>query len=154
MGLSMGGFCALVAARIVPVDVVLAFGPQWSVVPGIVPGEERWWSISGHPKFDKAGEFQGYRGSAKDITVEHERKLVDSRLAEFDSLTGLANRHRMDKKLESTLAAYKAAKRSCTASRKDMEASEDAVARDVVRAATITAWGNSMGTEPCNYSAL
>jgi diguanylate cyclase (GGDEF)-like protein len=77
-------------------------------------GRQSWWSISGHPKFDKAGEFQGYRGSAKDISVEYERQLVDSRLAEFDSLTGLANRHRMDKKLESTLAAYKAAKRSCT----------------------------------------
>ncbi|WP_411292117.1 putative bifunctional diguanylate cyclase/phosphodiesterase [Sphingorhabdus sp.] len=75
---------------------------------------QSWWSISGHPKFDAAGRFQGYRGSAKDITVEHERKVVDSRLAEFDSLTGLANRHRMDKKLESTLAAYKAAKRCCT----------------------------------------
>ena len=79
-----------------------------------VGGRQSWWSISGHPKFDKAGEFQGYRGSAKDISVEYERQLVDSRLAEFDSLTGLANRHRMDKKLESTLAAYKAAKRSCT----------------------------------------
>lgn len=77
-------------------------------------GRQTWWSISGHPKFDKAGEFQGYRGSAKDITVEYERKLVDSRLAEFDSLTGLANRHRMDKKLEGILAAYKSAKRSCT----------------------------------------
>lgn len=42
MGLSMGGFCALVAAQILPVDVVLAFGPQWSVVPGVVPGEDRW----------------------------------------------------------------------------------------------------------------
>ena len=79
-----------------------------------VGGRQSWWSISGHPKFDKAGEFQGYRGSAKDISVEYERQLVDSRLAEFDSLTGLANRHRMDKKLESTLAAYRAAKRSCT----------------------------------------
>jgi len=75
---------------------------------------QAWWSISGHPKFDKSGRFQGYRGSAKDITVEYERKLVDSRLAEYDSLTGLANRHRMDKKLESILAAYKSAKRSCT----------------------------------------
>ncbi len=77
-------------------------------------GRQSWWSISGHPKFDKSGNFEGYRGSAKDITVEYERQIVDSRLAEFDSLTGLANRHRMDKKLESTLAAYKAAKRSCT----------------------------------------
>ena len=79
-----------------------------------VEGRHTWWSISGHPKFDKSGNFQGYRGSAKDITVEYERKLVDSRLAEFDSLTGLANRHRMDKKLESILSAYKSAKRSCT----------------------------------------
>lgn len=77
-------------------------------------GRHTWWSISGHPKIDKSGHFQGYRGSAKDITVEYERKLVDSRLAEFDSLTGLANRHRMDKKLESILSAYKSAKRSCT----------------------------------------
>jgi diguanylate cyclase (GGDEF)-like protein len=77
-------------------------------------GRQTWWSISGHPKFDKSGNFQGYRGSAKDITTEYERKLVDSRLAEFDSLTGLANRHRMDKKLEGILAAYKTAKRSCT----------------------------------------
>ncbi|MGB5076131.1 MAG: EAL domain-containing protein [Sphingorhabdus sp.] len=77
-------------------------------------GRQTWWSISGHPKFDKSGNFQGYRGSAKDITVEYERKLVDSRLAEFDSLTGLANRHRMDKRLEGILASYKSAKRSCT----------------------------------------
>ena len=84
-------------------------------------GRQTWWSLSGHPKFDKAGEFQGYRGSAKDITTEHERKLVDSRLAEFDSLTGLANRHRMDKKLESTLAAYKSTKRSCALMMLDLD---------------------------------
>ena len=59
-------------------------------------GRQTWWSISGHPKFDKSGNFHGYRGNAKDVTVEYERKLVDSRLAEYDSLTGLANRHRMD----------------------------------------------------------
>jgi pimeloyl-ACP methyl ester carboxylesterase len=42
IGLSMGAFSALVAALILPVDVVLAFGPQWSVAPGIVPAENRW----------------------------------------------------------------------------------------------------------------
>jgi diguanylate cyclase (GGDEF)-like protein len=84
-------------------------------------GRQTWWSISGHPKFDKAGNFQGYRGSAKDITVEYERKLVDSRLAEYDSLTGLANRHRMDKRLDGILAAYKAAKRSCTLMMLDLD---------------------------------
>ena len=76
-------------------------------------GRQTWWSVSGHPKFDSAGKFHGYRGSAKDITVEYQRKLEDSRLAEYDSLTGLANRHRLNRRLESTLTAYRAAKRSC-----------------------------------------
>ena len=42
MGLSMGGFAALVAASLVPVDVVLAFSPQWSVLPAHMPAERRW----------------------------------------------------------------------------------------------------------------
>lgn len=76
-------------------------------------GKQIWWSISGQPKFGPNGNFLGYRGSAKDVSVEYERKLADSKMAEYDSLTGLANRHRMDKRLEQTLTAYKAAKRSC-----------------------------------------
>jgi diguanylate cyclase (GGDEF)-like protein len=84
-------------------------------------GRQTWWSISGHPKFDKNNNFQGYRGSAKDITIEYERKLVDSRLAEYDSLTGLANRHRMNRRLESILSSYKAAKRSCTLMMLDLD---------------------------------
>lgn len=39
LGLSMGAFSALAAARIVPVDVVLAFGPQWSVTS---EQDQRW----------------------------------------------------------------------------------------------------------------
>lgn len=72
-----------------------------------------WWSISGHPKFDEQGKFHGYRGSAKDVTLEYERKVMDSRMAEYDSLTGLANRHRMTRRLDSILAAYKSARRAC-----------------------------------------
>ncbi|MEQ1509479.1 MAG: EAL domain-containing protein [Sphingopyxis sp.] len=74
---------------------------------------QTWWMISGHPKFDKAGNFAGYRGSAKDVTVEYERKLADNQLAEYDSLTGLANRHRMTRRLDSALAAFTQARRSC-----------------------------------------
>lgn len=40
LGLSMGAFSALVAAQVLPVDVVLAFGPQYSIAPG--SGETRW----------------------------------------------------------------------------------------------------------------
>ncbi|MEO6387719.1 MAG: EAL domain-containing protein [Croceibacterium sp.] len=72
-----------------------------------------WWSISGHPKFDRRGTFVGYRGSAKDVTLEYERKLVDSRMAEYDGLTGLSNRHRINRRLDSILSAYKSAKRVC-----------------------------------------
>jgi len=78
-----------------------------------VEGSEVWWSISGRPQVDAAGDFHGYRGSAKDITAERERQRDAARLAQFDSLTGLANRHRMNKRLSTTLNAYRAAKRSC-----------------------------------------
>lgn len=40
LGQSMGAFAALVAAQVIPLDAVLAFGPQWSVAPGF--GETRW----------------------------------------------------------------------------------------------------------------
>lgn len=76
-------------------------------------GRQMWWSLTGQPKFDKMDNFLGYRGSVKDITAEYERKLENTRFAEFDSLTGLSNRHRMEKRLESTLSAYKSASRSC-----------------------------------------
>ena len=36
VGQSMGGYCALLAASILPVDAVLAFGPQWN------PQDPRW----------------------------------------------------------------------------------------------------------------
>ena len=80
---------------------------------GDIEKREIWWAISGHPKFDSSGTFIGYRGSAKDVTIEYRRQIEDSRMAEYDSLTGLANRHRMAKRLESTLAAYKASNRAC-----------------------------------------
>ncbi|MGB3165314.1 MAG: EAL domain-containing protein [Alteraurantiacibacter sp.] len=85
------------------------------------PQAEQWWSLSGHAKFAADGKFIGYRGSAKDITVAYQRAREDSRLAEYDSLTGLANRHRMNRKLESTLAAYKREKRSCALLMMDLD---------------------------------
>lgn len=83
--------------------------------------KQTWWSLTAHPKFDTDGKFQGYRGNAKDITVEYERKLIDTKLAEYDSLTGLANRHYMNKRLENILSAYKTAKRSCALMMLDLD---------------------------------
>lgn len=42
LGNSMGGFNALVMAGILRADAVLAFAPQWSADPALVPGEKRW----------------------------------------------------------------------------------------------------------------
>ncbi|WP_284125129.1 EAL domain-containing protein [Parerythrobacter aestuarii] len=83
--------------------------------------KQTWWSITAHPKFDRGGKFCGYRGHAKDVTVEYERKIIDTKLAEYDSLTGLANRHYMNKRLESILAAYRSAKRSCALMMLDLD---------------------------------
>ena len=92
-------------------------------LPKTQSGKDRqtWWMISAHPKFDDAGNFRGYRGNAKDVTVEYRRKLEDSKAAEFDSLTGLSNRHRMNRRLESLLAAFKSANRSCAVMMLDLD---------------------------------
>ena len=98
-----------------PLGFVLGSRNTFSDLPVrvIVPGREIWWAISGKPAFDGESRFVGYRGSAKDITDERERNRDASRLAQFDSLTGLANRHRMTKRLTGLLTTFRTAKRSC-----------------------------------------
>ncbi|MEP3051550.1 MAG: EAL domain-containing protein [Erythrobacter sp.] len=73
---------------------------------------ESWWEIAAKPQFDENDHFTGYRGSAKDVSATHESRRDAEKLSQYDSLTGLANRHRMSKQLSSTLNAFKAAKRS------------------------------------------
>jgi len=82
---------------------------------------EKFWALTGKPQFDDAEEFAGYRGSAKDITAILEQQRDASRLAQYDSLTGLANRHRMAKRLSTILTAFKAAKRSCALMMLDLD---------------------------------
>ena len=84
-------------------------------------GRETWWAISGKPQFGSGGEFLGYRGGAKDITADRERDRDASRLAKFDTLTGLANRHTMEKRLSTTLTAYQSAQRSCALMMLDLD---------------------------------
>ncbi|UVI38701.1 putative bifunctional diguanylate cyclase/phosphodiesterase [Qipengyuania spongiae] len=76
-------------------------------------GETLLWEIAGKALFDTAGEFQGYRGSARDITESRDRERNTERLAQHDDLTGLANRRRMDMSLSNILASYRNLKRSC-----------------------------------------
>lgn len=42
LGLSMGGFAALAASHMLPMQAVLAFGPQYSISPAIMHQEDRW----------------------------------------------------------------------------------------------------------------
>lgn len=62
--------------------------------------EERWWSISGQPVFNEYGQFHGFRGSGTDLTEMRRSQAEVTRLAQFDSLTGLANRIQMLRSLE------------------------------------------------------
>ena len=61
-------------------------------VQAAVPGEERWWSISGHPISNALGNFQGFRGSGTDLTEKKRSEREINQLARYDTLTGLANR--------------------------------------------------------------
>ena len=82
-------------------------------VRAAVEKSEVWWSISGRPQFGGDGKFIGYRGNGSDVTATRQSQKDASRLAQYDSLTGLANRHRMGTRLHATLTAYQSAKRCC-----------------------------------------
>ncbi len=77
--------------------------------------------LAGQPIFDGAGEFAGFRGTSTDITEEYFREAETSRLAKYDSLTGLSNRHRMTHQIEATLTAFKAARRNCAVMMLDLD---------------------------------
>ena len=76
-------------------------------------GEERWWSVNGRPLYDTFGNFVGFRGSGNDLT-ERRRSAADAtRMAHYDSLTGLANRFQMAQTLEKILVAPNPEHRIC-----------------------------------------
>lgn len=75
--------------------------------------EERWWSITGRPTYDTFNNFQGFRGSGADLTEKRRSQEHASRLAHFDSLTGLSNRFRMSQTLEKILSAPQVHHRAC-----------------------------------------
>ena len=75
--------------------------------------EERWWSVNGRPLYDKFGNFVGFRGSGNDLTEKRRSAENASRLAHYDSLTGLANRLQMAQTLEKILAAPNIDHRAC-----------------------------------------
>jgi diguanylate cyclase (GGDEF)-like protein len=80
-----------------PVDKLLTYLADRSpfrdlVVPVIVNGEERYWSLTGKPILDKFGRFAGYHGVGSDITGQRRQQEQIAFLARHDSLTKLPNR--------------------------------------------------------------
>jgi diguanylate cyclase (GGDEF)-like protein/PAS domain S-box-containing protein len=98
-----------------PLQLILSARKTFAdlAVRAAVDKNEIWWSISGRPQFGADGTFIGYRGNGSDVTATRQSQKDASRLAQYDSLTGLANRHRMGKRLHGTLTAYQSAKRCC-----------------------------------------
>ncbi len=72
-----------------------------------------WWSINGRPIFDGFDNFCGFRGSGTDLTERRRSAERASRLALFDSLTGLANRHSLSQMLSKRLKAADPRQRAC-----------------------------------------
>ena len=83
-------------------------------VRAAVTDEERWWSITGRPTYDTFNNFTGFRGSGTDLTEKRRSQEHASRLAHFDSLTGLSNRFRMSQTLEKILLAPQVHHRACS----------------------------------------
>ena len=83
--------------------------------------EERWWSISGQPVFNEYGQFHGFRGSGTDLTEMRRSQAEVTRLAQFDSLTGLANRIQMLRSLEQAVVARQGKPGECALMMLDLD---------------------------------
>jgi diguanylate cyclase (GGDEF)-like protein len=69
------------------------------LLPIVVAGESRWWSLTGRPVVDEAGAFRGLRGVGSDVTETKRAEDSVERMANFDSVTGLPNRNYMNRRL-------------------------------------------------------
>ena len=70
-----------------------------------IDGQQRWWELSGTPKLDENGVFDGFRGVGSDVTQQRESSDKIAYLARYDTLTGLPNRALFEDRLRRSLAA-------------------------------------------------
>lgn len=77
--------------------------PFSDVVVTAASDEDIHWSLSGNPIFDDRGRFLGFRGIGTDLTEQRRSEQEITRLARFDSLTGLPNRAMMRQTLDEAL---------------------------------------------------
>ena len=83
--------------------------------------DERYWSLTGRPVYDSFKNFCGFRGHGADLTEKRRSEQQVTRLAHYDSLTGLANRVQMSEALEQILAAPRERDRACTVLMLDLD---------------------------------
>ena len=76
--------------------------------------EECWWSLTGRPVINEFDHFLGFRGSVADLTAMRKSQAEVTRLARFDSLTGLANRLQMQATIDQALAGHNGRHGNCT----------------------------------------
>jgi diguanylate cyclase (GGDEF)-like protein len=74
---------------------------------------EKCWLLSGSPRFDEVGRFLGFHGFGTACSMEKKEQAQAARLAQFDSLTGLPNRARIEAMLDEALTNSDNRKQSC-----------------------------------------
>jgi len=70
-----------------------------------INGQARWWELSGTPKLDENGVFEGFRGVGSDVTRARENSDKIAWLARYDTLTRLPNRMMLTEELGTALEA-------------------------------------------------
>jgi diguanylate cyclase (GGDEF)-like protein/PAS domain S-box-containing protein len=68
-----------------------------------IAGQQRWWELSGTPRLDEHGNFDGFRGVGSDVTEQRESSDKIAYLARYDTLTGLPNRLMLNEALAEAL---------------------------------------------------
>ncbi|MDG2004844.1 MAG: EAL domain-containing protein, partial [Novosphingobium sp.] len=66
--------------------------------------EPRWWELSGTPKINENGIFDGFRGVGSDVTEARESSDKIAHMARYDTLTGLPNRMMLNESMGEALA--------------------------------------------------
>ena len=87
--------------------------PFSDVVVRAPASDEVWWSLSGSPNFDDYGRFLGFRGLGTNLSEQRRSEAETTKLARYDTLTGLPNRAMMRATLDEALANADARRRGC-----------------------------------------
>jgi len=87
--------------------------PFSDVIVRAARDEDIHWSLSGNPIFDERGRFLGFRGIGTDLTEQRRSEQEITRLARFDSLTGLPNRAMMRQMLDEALRNASSRQKGC-----------------------------------------